>query len=354
MRERYPAGQYKETCSKCSGKLEEHLIGRSRYCLKCKAKYSRETRVKHSDLSPEQRLKANARAYLNTYVSRGKIVRQPCEVCGEKKSEAHHKDYSKPLEVIWLCREHHFENHHMRVIGKQSKQRGLSFNTLMTRQIMRGLKTETRRTRGLTKINRNPDEWELTGYAIRPKLRATYALFRNKNTRLVYEFKCPFGVVANEMLKMDADQLYVQEWFSAERVYPNAPVGHENFNESRFIYKVDKAEHVAKLMKWSPGMFMPKQAARTFLDIVELKAERLHSITEAGAIAEGIEPDVTGLTGPEPGIQLYYNYAEEGYRYIKALESFRSLWNSITGACPYDLNPWVWVIKFRQQKIVSN
>jgi hypothetical protein len=39
----------------------------------------------------------------------GKLVRQPCEVCGKKKSEAHHEDYSKPLEVIWLCKKHHSE-----------------------------------------------------------------------------------------------------------------------------------------------------------------------------------------------------------------------------------------------------
>lgn len=41
----------------------------------------------------------------------GKIVKTPCVVCGNPKSEGHHEDYSKPLEVIWLCREHHAEVH---------------------------------------------------------------------------------------------------------------------------------------------------------------------------------------------------------------------------------------------------
>lgn len=36
----------------------------------------------------------------------GVLVRQPCEVCGSK-AQAHHNDYSKPLEVRWLCPLHH-------------------------------------------------------------------------------------------------------------------------------------------------------------------------------------------------------------------------------------------------------
>jgi DNA repair exonuclease SbcCD ATPase subunit len=41
----------------------------------------------------------------------GKLTREPCEVCGSEVSEAHHADYSKPLEVRWLCRTHHMEQH---------------------------------------------------------------------------------------------------------------------------------------------------------------------------------------------------------------------------------------------------
>jgi len=40
-----------------------------------------------------------------------KLQKTPCVVCGNLKSEAHHEDYSKPLEVIWLCRMHHMERH---------------------------------------------------------------------------------------------------------------------------------------------------------------------------------------------------------------------------------------------------
>jgi len=37
----------------------------------------------------------------------GKLKRKPCDVCGTTKVDGHHEDYTKPLEVIWLCRKHH-------------------------------------------------------------------------------------------------------------------------------------------------------------------------------------------------------------------------------------------------------
>ncbi len=49
-----------------------------------------------------------ARSRLRMAILRGDIVKQPCEVCG-KKAEAHHDDYSKPLEVRWFCHQHHRE-----------------------------------------------------------------------------------------------------------------------------------------------------------------------------------------------------------------------------------------------------
>lgn len=37
----------------------------------------------------------------------GTLTRKPCEVCGDPKTQAHHFDYEKPLEVRWLCTTHH-------------------------------------------------------------------------------------------------------------------------------------------------------------------------------------------------------------------------------------------------------
>lgn len=104
-------GRYKVSCSKCKGDLESHRIGIHCYCLACHAAYMRAHRPKHSDLLPAARAKANARAYANVYLNRGKIERKPCEVCGDEKAEMHHHDHGKPLEIVWLCRKHHLHLH---------------------------------------------------------------------------------------------------------------------------------------------------------------------------------------------------------------------------------------------------
>jgi hypothetical protein len=41
----------------------------------------------------------------------GKLTREPCCICGDPKTEGHHDDYSKPLNVRWLCKKHHDEVH---------------------------------------------------------------------------------------------------------------------------------------------------------------------------------------------------------------------------------------------------
>ncbi len=55
---------------------------------------------------PERR---KARVMVGNAIRDGRLKRLPCEVCGDPKSEAHHPDYSKPLDVRWLCLRHHRE-----------------------------------------------------------------------------------------------------------------------------------------------------------------------------------------------------------------------------------------------------
>ena len=44
-------------------------------------------------------------------IARGRLIREPCEICGANDTEAHHDDYNKPLSVRWLCPAHHREWH---------------------------------------------------------------------------------------------------------------------------------------------------------------------------------------------------------------------------------------------------
>lgn len=102
----------KGICSKCRKPLEINRFRKQSYCNACHAQYMKEHRPKHSDLSDEQKLKANCRAYTHMYIKRGKLIKQPCEHCGALPVQAHHVDYSKPLIIKWLCKKCH-ELHHV-------------------------------------------------------------------------------------------------------------------------------------------------------------------------------------------------------------------------------------------------
>lgn len=52
----------------------------------------------------------SAQITLGNAVRRGLVKKCPCMVCGAK-AEAHHPDYDRPLDVVWLCRSHHMQAH---------------------------------------------------------------------------------------------------------------------------------------------------------------------------------------------------------------------------------------------------
>lgn len=55
--------------------------------------------------------KYRARNIVRNRIYRGTLTRKPCEKCGLPNAHAHHDDYSKPLEIRWLCPVHHKEAH---------------------------------------------------------------------------------------------------------------------------------------------------------------------------------------------------------------------------------------------------
>jgi ribosomal protein S27AE len=69
-----------------------------------KLRYMRKRRKNNSQ-------KYKARCKVNNAIRDGRLERQPCEICGKKKVHAHHDDYSKPLDVRWLCEKHHNIEH---------------------------------------------------------------------------------------------------------------------------------------------------------------------------------------------------------------------------------------------------
>lgn len=66
-----------------------------------------------------EKQKEQARSKARHAVRSGALKRKPCEKCGAKKTHAHHENYSKPLEVHWLCPRHHEQRHTQIAFGKK-------------------------------------------------------------------------------------------------------------------------------------------------------------------------------------------------------------------------------------------
>jgi hypothetical protein len=77
---------------------------------------TKEGKISHAKSVIAWRIKnSNKRAahiILGNAIQSGKIIKTPCEVCGStEKIHGHHEDYTKPLEVKWLCPQHHKDAH---------------------------------------------------------------------------------------------------------------------------------------------------------------------------------------------------------------------------------------------------
>ena len=110
-------GVRRARCARCSAKYEQRRrtdpVWSSRFKIaerKRNRTLERRTYDKTRKLG-QSTLIRRAHYAVNNALTRDKLKRKPCEVCGNKKSQAHHDDYSKPLVVRWLCQVHHSEHH---------------------------------------------------------------------------------------------------------------------------------------------------------------------------------------------------------------------------------------------------
>lgn len=117
------------------------------------------------------------------------------------------------------------------------------------------------------------------------------------------------------------DILYVRE------TWKKAPNGY-------YYYEDWQRNDIADITKWKPSIHMPKEAARIWLKVTDVRVERLQEITEEQAKLEGCNSGM--LTGP-----------------CTARGQFENLWNSTIKKSDLDLygwdaNPWVWAIGFER------
>jgi len=96
---------FQYACKPC-GKLKSNERHKEKY-QKYKARY-REYWKKYNK---ENRHKLSAQKKARLAIKNGKIEKLPCKECGDAKVQAHHPDYDKPLEVVFLCSSHHQRLH---------------------------------------------------------------------------------------------------------------------------------------------------------------------------------------------------------------------------------------------------
>jgi hypothetical protein len=91
--------------------IERHREKSRRYRAQGKSASQEAIRKAQAKWHAANQHKIKAHTKVRNALCDGKLIRKPCEVCGELRAQAHHDDYSKPLDVRWLCTKHHAEAH---------------------------------------------------------------------------------------------------------------------------------------------------------------------------------------------------------------------------------------------------
>lgn len=190
------------------------------------------------------------------------------------------------------------------------------FNTEMVRAILDGRKTCTRR------ICKDANEYTVPDMEFYNADKRTYAVhnFADKEQMeqlSTAERTCPI---------CPGDLLYVRETWCK---------GYLMNAKERYYYKADDNDF---LCTWHPSTNMPKQAARIWLRVMDVRVERLQEITAESALTEGADK---------------YIHANGTLNEDQTITSFIGIWNSTIKKSDidrfgWDANPWVWVIEFER------
>lgn len=225
------------------------------------------------------------------------------------------------------------------------KERPILFSAEMVRALLAGRKTQTRRVVKLPKtIDGTPDgnkaDWDL---AVRPSYcsDAVVAFYDRAFPVETYPTlsNCPYG--------QPGDFLWVRETWATWRSLDDISPVHI-LQKPGLEYRADGCLTVSggKLLgrgKWRPSIFMPRWASRIMLKIKSVRVERVQEITDADALAEGVEPWPFGDRVP-------VGFMEIPQASVKPALKFAVLWDHINASrgCGWVTNPWVWVVEFER------
>lgn len=227
-----------------------------------------------------------------------------------------------------------------------NKSRPILFSGPMVRALLAGTKTQTRRVvkckhldfvAGCEADRNDPCNYGYERDDGWVKLKASSAPRDDE-----IQVPCPYG--------QPGDQLWVRETIRLEdRIGLWA----------RSLYVADGRPTVADAWPWKnnvlPSIHCPKGLSRIALEIINVRAERLNDISEEDAKEEGLSaitkdgslfkygiPDRDGLPGTD----------DDGWPWQQwecdPRNAYRALWESINGPGSWNVNPFVWVIEFKQ------
>lgn len=213
------------------------------------------------------------------------------------------------------------------------------FNTEMVQAILDGRKTCTRR---VVKTRRK----DACGFYVTKRPDGSFTG--------VYEYDEDERMFENQLIPLykPGDILYVRETWERFECWncdgdergncqkePKKSVLDKTFG----CYMYRATDEISGDAKWKPSIHMPKEAARIWLKVTNVRVERLQDITEDGAEAEGAIDNRGFIHSPESEYDRIYT----------AREHFIGIWNrtikkSDLDIYDWDANPWVWVIEFER------
>ena len=160
-----------------------------------------------------------------------------------------------------------------------------------------------------------------------------------------------------------ADKEHTDKLSIAERTCPICPGDilyvRESYSELSFgyVYKADgeNIDHLGNVIKWHPSIHMPKEAARIWLKVTDVRVERLQEMKPVDVIKEGAYPDCWDClnTYGESGSQCCYGTEEQCSQCDEVMMEWEKLWNSTIKKYDldrygWDANPWVWTIEYER------
>ena len=137
--------------------------------------------------------------------------------------------------------------------------------------------------------------------------------------------------------------------------YPVCPGNMEKAPNGYYYYEDWQKDDIADVTKWKPSIHMPKEAARIWLKVTDVRVERLQEMKPVDVIKEGAYPDCWDClnTYGESGSQCCYGTEEQCSQCDEVMMEWEKLWNSTIKKTDLDsygweANQWVWVIEFER------